>query len=94
MLMQRYITRRIHTIVCASIKVLPHFGKSSLHHEFCFPVAHREIAFTSQLSAFDYKVNFIVVFPFSYSCDEFIINDNKSGDIQKIREMILEHQNR
>ncbi|KAK3731443.1 hypothetical protein QZH41_013624, partial [Actinostola sp. cb2023] len=30
---------------------------------------------------------------FCYSCDEFIINDNKSGDIQRIREMILEQQN-
>lgn len=30
----------------------------------------------------------------SYSCDEFIINDNKSGDIQRIREMIMERQNR
>ncbi|XP_031560730.1 ubiquitin carboxyl-terminal hydrolase 3-like [Actinia tenebrosa] len=29
---------------------------------------------------------------FCYSCDEFVINDNKSGDIQRIRDMIVEQQ--
>ncbi|EDO37466.1 predicted protein, partial [Nematostella vectensis] len=31
---------------------------------------------------------------FCYSCDEFIINDTKGGDVQRVREIILERQNR
>ncbi|KAK2548714.1 Ubiquitin carboxyl-terminal hydrolase 3 [Acropora cervicornis] len=30
----------------------------------------------------------------SYACDEFVINDTKSGDIQRVREIMLERENR
>ena len=30
----------------------------------------------------------------SYACDEFVINDTRSGDIQRVREMMLERENR
>lgn len=33
-------------------------------------------------------------FFYSYACDEFVINDTKSGDIQRVREIILERENR
>lgn len=31
---------------------------------------------------------------FCYACDEFVINDTKSGDIQRVREIMLERENR
>lgn len=30
----------------------------------------------------------------SYACDEFVINDTRSGDIQRVREIMLERENR
>ena len=45
-------------------------------------------------NVFSFLLSLIPLIFHSYACDDFVINDTKSGDIQRVREIMLERENR